>query len=79
MVGASDKKEEELRYDVVVFDEDKEVEVVPLIWLCKNESSCRWPADGFKGNVEKMVKKCLPLEDKNTSLFPCRVIYKAGK
>ena len=63
---------------MVVFDEEQGVEVVPVCWLNDDESRCRWPNEDVKGQGS-LVLKGLPIHNRNSSYYNCRVLCKTGK
>lgn len=65
-------------YAVVAFDEDKEVSVVPSIWLTDGGTKCYWPPFRDTSKLSKAIKAQYSPADK-WSQHAARVLSRHGK
>lgn len=70
-------------YSLVEFtsgDGPKPVEVVPNIWLEKEEEVwyCLWPQKISATQIRKAIEKCY-LPEKNWRKYKCRILHTCGK
>ncbi|XP_062597855.1 uncharacterized protein LOC134259266 isoform X2 [Saccostrea cucullata] len=70
-------RSKKLRYAVVEFTEEEEVEVVPVKWLATDEKTCYWPNMRSTAKISGLIKAEVEPKE-NFKQLPVRVLAKAA-
>lgn len=65
------------KFVLVEFTEEKEIEVVPYIWLKEGEKTCRWPPFRSSQKIQVAVKQCI-FPSSDFKELPVKVLYRTG-
>lgn len=70
-------RSKKLKYAVVEFTEEDEVEVVPVGWLADGGNKCNWPNIRSTAKISSLIKADVAPKD-DFKLLPIRVLAKTG-